>query len=125
VIGLKSLLCPVDRSETSRRALRYATAIAGRLGAQLNVLEVIEPAVAASADEASITPALQSRTRAELEEFVASARAAGLAVTTSVETGEVVAAILARAGAISADLIVIGTHGRSGFERLALGSVAE
>jgi nucleotide-binding universal stress UspA family protein len=56
---------------------------------------------------------------------VAPAREAGVATEMCLETGNVVQQVLDRAEATSADLIVLGTHGRSGFQRLAMGSVAE
>ena len=53
------------------------------------------------------------------------AREAGLVATTTVERGIPHEAILAHAEAVGADLIVMGTHGRSGVDRFLLGSVTE
>ena len=61
--------------------------------------------------------------RDELEQFVKGA--GDVPVTATVAEGNVVAAIVRRAAALDADLVVMGTHGRSGFERLMLGSVTE
>jgi nucleotide-binding universal stress UspA family protein len=61
----------------------------------------------------------------ELHAFAAPATAAGLDVTFSVRQGPVAAEIVEEAAALAADLVVMGTHGRSGFEHLMLGSVTE
>jgi nucleotide-binding universal stress UspA family protein len=119
---LAKVLCPVDRSESSRRAFEYATALARHFNARLTLLEVIDGSVL---DAAADSGAIEATVRAALEEFASPARAAGMATAVIVSGGNVVAEILERAREISPDLVVIGTHGRSGFERLALGSVAE
>ena len=61
----------------------------------------------------------------ELPKWSQSVTAAGVSVETLVESGYPVQHILARAAALPADLVVMGTHGRGGFERLVLGSVTE
>jgi nucleotide-binding universal stress UspA family protein len=61
----------------------------------------------------------------ELQRFALPASKAGLNVKFSMREGSAVAEILEEARASTADLIVMGTHGRSGFERLVLGSVTE
>ena len=62
--------------------------------------------------------------RDELEQFVKGV-AGDVPVTATVAEGNVVAEIVRRAAALDADLVVMGTHGRSGLERLMLGSVTE
>lgn len=126
---LKTVLCPVDRSETSARALAYAADIARRAGARLSVIEVIDWTLPPIAGEVStvaeMPPDVQMEALDALNALVAPVRAAGVATEICLESGHVVKHILARAHAVTADLIVIGTHGRGGFERLALGSVME
>jgi len=63
--------------------------------------------------------------RASLRAFLAPAEGAGIAVEALVEGGDPARTIIDRARTLSADLIVMGTHGLSGFERFALGSVTE
>jgi nucleotide-binding universal stress UspA family protein len=127
-IRIATVLCPVDRSDVSRRALEYGVALAAALRARLNVLEVVEwvwPPAGAVSTIADLPPEVQAATLDALNAFVAPARRAGVPTEIAIEAGSVTREILARADAIGADLIVMGTHGRAGLERLALGSVAE
>ena len=122
---ITTVLCPVDRSDPSRRALEYAIEIARHFKARLSVLEVIDAALPVFAVDPGTPLALRTKALEALTAFVADAGLQDVSSDVSVETGDVIPEILARATDISADLIVIGTHGRSGFERLALGSIAE
>jgi len=131
VFPLKTLLCPTDQSEIAGRALDYAIAIARRFDSLLSVIEVLDwelppiPGHSFSIPEIEIPKELRATALSALNEFVAPARAAGVATELSLETGNVVRRILARATGIGADVIVLGTHGRTGFQHFALGSIAE
>lgn len=121
------ILCPVDLSDSSRRALDYGLALGRQHEAQVRVLQVVDLHGWAGASVEGLD-ALSGQNRAALEEQLGwwaarSVNAAG--ASTEVREGPVVAGILAAAREMSADLIVMSTHGRSGFERLALGSVTE
>ena len=125
------ILCPLDLSECSRHALAYAVAIAKRYGATISSLFVVPPATAlipagdlGPYPLAVFTAEDRARLRDELEQFVKGV-AGDVPVAATVAEGNVVAEILRRAAALDADLVVMGTHGRSGFERLMLGSVTE
>lgn len=72
-----------------------------------------------------MTTADRSQLQARLEAFVQAEAAAGVTIETAIRDGNAAAEVLALAAELPADLITIGTHGRSGFERLLLGSVAE
>ena len=122
---ITTVLCPVDRSDPSRRALEYAIEIARHFKARLSVLEVIDAALPVFAVDPGAALALRTKTLEALAAFLAEAGPQDVSTGVSVETGDVIPEILARANDMSADLVVIGTHGRSGFERLALGSIAE
>jgi nucleotide-binding universal stress UspA family protein len=136
MIRIKRILCPVDFSECSRRALDHAAALAAWYGASVSVLYVhrVTTPVLATGPFAGIE-ALQpfslndddrSRLMQALDGFVAEDRKAGVHIDTILdERLTVVAAIVAWARSTSADLITIGTHGRSGFERFMLGSITE
>ena len=123
------ILCPTDFSETSAHAIVHATAIARWYGASLTVLHVYDavltsiPGMPIRSNE--IPEAELSRIREKMSASCVAATAAGVQVEVVVATGDAAAAILGRAGQLSADLIVIGTHGLSGFEHFMLGSVAE
>jgi nucleotide-binding universal stress UspA family protein len=127
--GINRILCPVDFSDFSRHALDYAVAIARRHQARLTALYVVPPvqtAYAAPGVGAYVPYVYTADDLKEfqqtLERFVADA---GYPVTAISVEAVVVNGILQRAADLPADLIVMGTHGRSGFDRLLLGSVAE
>lgn len=127
------ILCPIDFSDASQHALAQAIVIARFFRARITVLHVHSqpylpvPAYGMLTDVGTLalSPEDTQRLREDVERFAAPAREAGLAVSIVVEPGMPVSHILATAKTLPADLIVIGTHGVSGFERLVLGSVTE
>jgi len=127
------ILVPIDGSETAGRALREAIELADGK-AQLRLLHVIEEVYPLDAEGYAFIDyaALRDVARSSGERLLAkageTARQAGVAVETSLveAEGERVASVIdADARNWPADLIVIGSHGRSGFSRLLFGSVAE
>jgi nucleotide-binding universal stress UspA family protein len=74
---------------------------------------------------ASLTPEDQEALLARMKRFAEDEGATNIPVQFDIVEGSTATAILAAADAMPADLLVMGTHGRSGFERLVLGSVAE
>jgi nucleotide-binding universal stress UspA family protein len=130
VIDVKSVLCPTDFSDSSRRALEHAIPIAGWYGAPLTALHVVPPwpaeVLLAAGFAALPPPALdEARIREELLAFLEPARAAGLDTRAEVAQGSIVGETLRLAEEMDAPLLALGTHGRSAFERLVLGSVTE
>lgn len=129
----RQILCPVDFSETSIRALTYATAFASWYAAQLEVLHVVP----GSADDGTTTPpdagssslGVHTLSRNEITDEIRRAITAtgvsGVNVRTIIQGGLAHEVIVSRAQEQPADLLVMGTHGRSGFTRLLLGSVTE
>jgi nucleotide-binding universal stress UspA family protein len=127
--AITHILCPVDFSEFSRHALDSAVAIARQHQAAVTALYVVPPVQSAN-------PALGVGAYVQYvysvedlrefqkttERFVANV---GYPVRAAVVEATVVAEIVKWAAELPADLIVIGTHGRSGFDRLFLGSVTE
>jgi nucleotide-binding universal stress UspA family protein len=127
MVEIRNILCPVDRSGTSARALDYGLMLAGWYGAAVTALEVIwvnVPPIASSAQPV-LGPGQLDTFAADLRQFVAAHAPAGISVASRIAQGPVVTAILHEARALPADLIVMGTHGHSGVDRLLLGSVAE
>ncbi len=126
--NIANILCPVDRSPMSRRALEYAAALASRYHARLRVLEVVDTAMPPVPGTASpvycLTPEARHDVQTDLERFARDAAGTPTVDARLVE-GQVVPEILREAEELRADLLVMGTHGRSGFERLVLGSVTE
>jgi nucleotide-binding universal stress UspA family protein len=126
----RTILCPVDASTFSQRALRHAVALARASGAEIVVMSVRPPALPPSLwlTEASALPVEepgeQSRALDALRVFVR--ESAGVEPDRAfVVDGSIVPEVLNKAAELPADLIVMGTHGLGGFDRLILGSVTE
>lgn len=129
------ILVAVDGSPTSEHALRHAIGLAGEQAATVRVVHVVDMGVLPLGPELAIdTGAVAKARRAAGEQVIEKARetcqAEGIEVETRLlETGtpaqRIAAAIANEAGAWPADLVVAGTHGRTGVQRLLLGSVAE
>jgi nucleotide-binding universal stress UspA family protein len=130
MIEIKSVLCPVDFSDFSRRALSHAVALAKWYEAELTLLHVA-PSIPPPLAYSEVPPPLAvshvgtEQLQQDLEIWAETARAEGVPITAIVTSGEPVREIVAKAEHMHADLLVMGTHGASGFERLLLGSVAE
>ena len=116
MVKITHILCPVDFSDTSNQALAHALVIAGRYGATVTILHV-RP----DGDEMATI----ERCRREDEVARLTAGAPGVVVAVRFETGQVVTTIVECAASLGVDLIVMGSHGTSGFERLLLGSVTD
>ncbi len=131
--AITRILVPIDFSPSSRAAFEYATFLAGRLGARVEVLHVWEPPGYVGPDALALLPVApgqpgwretRDEVSREVEQFIGkSERPSELDVR--VEAGEPSDTILKIANGGGADLIVMGTHGRTGLSRLLIGSVAE
>lgn len=126
------ILIPVDGSPTSDSALQEALRLAKQQNAQLELVYVIESTYLLSEEIYINYGELLDTMRSGGEKILVNAQkmAQQEGLTAEIKLleagGERVASIIvAEARRWSADLIVIGTHGRSGFSRLLLGSVAE
>jgi len=135
-IRIRHVLCPIDFSDASRRALDYAVMLARWYRARLSVLHIHQVAMPVYGVSQSGLESLQPVLLTDFEhrqlldrldaEVAADRSATDLAIETLLdEAVRVPDAILGHARSTSADVIVMGTHGRSGFERLVLGSIAE
>ena len=126
-VTFERILVPTDFSETSQRALGYAKAIARQDHSQLLLVHVsppmnlITPPEAAWIDESEIQSAEEER----LEQSGAELRSEGFRARTISLTGALYDELLSAVRQNEVDLIVLGTHGRKGYERLLLGSDAE
>jgi nucleotide-binding universal stress UspA family protein len=132
MIDIQQILCPIDFSEFSRHALDHAVAVARRYESTITVLNVcsVVPATAYAPGTpmlpvAAPTPGDLDALLASMKRFVETEIGPAVAMRFEIGEGDAAAEILDRAGAIPVDLIVMGTHGRSGFDRLILGSVTE
>jgi nucleotide-binding universal stress UspA family protein len=111
------VLAAMDFSEPSRGAFEYALALSTRHGAELIAVHAVP------LDQAFGWHA--GKRRASLANFRARAEEARITFTDRVQQGDPAEIILLHASAIRPDVIVVGTHQRSGFDRLRVGSVAE
>lgn len=132
MLKIERILCPVDFSEFSEKAFDYAYSLARRYEARLFLEHVISPFEAAYPhamvpDGALVAMYGELTVNAEkrLTEMVKKYPSNGLKPDCAVQRGFVVDTILTSAEEQSADLIVMGTHGRRGWDRLMMGSVTE
>lgn len=128
IFAISRILCAVDLSDISRHVLRQALGVARQHGATVRVMCVIDagsPPGTRGAAPFAIAPETRAIVEEDLGWLAAAVLDAEVEIETRVREGRVVPAILEEAGAMKADVIVVGTHGRSGLQRLALGSVAE
>ncbi len=127
MVKIERIVCPVDFSEGSVKAYDYAYSLALRYGAKLSVEHVIPifeygfPAL----DMSGCYPDLERNAETELKSLIARHPAKGVEIETAAFRGFVPDSILASAKSQSADLIVMGTHGRRGLDRLVMGSTTE
>jgi nucleotide-binding universal stress UspA family protein len=125
--GFRHILCPVDFSPDSRRALRHARALAEQCGAKLTVLAVNDPMLAAALAAATHDPwRLDAESLTELRRFV-STTLGPLGATTAVKVvmGDPADQIDRVAQRLKVDLVVMGTHGLSGPKKWFFGSTTE
>jgi nucleotide-binding universal stress UspA family protein len=131
VIAFRQVLCPIDFSDTSARALTYAIAFAAWHEAQLTVLHVVttfdEPLEPVPIGDAARAPYPGSRDDviARLRRSIEQAGATALDARPLAQEGRASELIVNCAASMKADLLVMGTHGLGGFHRLLLGSVTE
>lgn len=132
MLQIRRILCPIDFSDASRHALAHAATIARWYGSSITALHVrsaasfVNPSIIMAALPDAVIPGLADRPdlEAELREWLRTG-APDLQTEVAIAEGAPGARIVERARTLPADLIVIGSHGRVGVERLILGSVTE
>jgi nucleotide-binding universal stress UspA family protein len=124
-IPVQTILHPTDFSERCEEAFRVAGSLAKDHAARVIVVHVAEPPAAPSGMAPS--PPLPQGHRGGLEEQLCrfQASAPEVRLECRVEEGDAAKGIVNAAQATQCDLIVMGTHGRTGLSRLLMGSVAE
>ena len=124
MIEINRILCPIDFSEHSAHALRYAMKMAAWYGARLHVLHVMPPLPPAASSP--LAEAGRPLTERNLASAVARWREPSVPVTSElIESADPSMRILEFAEALDADMIVTGSHGRRGVKRALLGSTVE
>ena len=131
-IEIKKILCPVDFSESSENALRYALVLAKAHDASLDLYHVLElPAYSVPGDSEFAGLSFEYMKDVEqictkrLNDMAREIREEHAKVMTTIESGEPFSSIIRKARKDEADLIVMGTHGRTGLQHVLIGSVAE
>ncbi len=123
------ILIPTDFSEPSSAALEYAKAIATRFNASLHLIHVVDPMVTGMFGAEGYVPQIADSAESMQEEaekkMLAFLAGTHSATTSIVVHGSAASAICDQATRDGTDLIVMGTHGRTGLTHMLLGSVAE
>jgi nucleotide-binding universal stress UspA family protein len=121
------ILCPVDFSDPSREALRYAFRFTERFSATLVVLNVVDPLLAnvSSLYQTDLLEESRAELRTFVDEAASPASAASAGVKLLATSGQSEDEILRIADQEQAGLIVIGTQGLSGYRKLFFGSTSE
>jgi len=132
-VALKKILVPTDFSADAMQALSYAQDFAKPIGAEITLLHVIEPIYYATpADMYVTTPNItaildeqRQLAREQLAKLAAKLKKGGYRCRALLETGVPSQVIVDRARRAKAGLIIMATHGRTGFAHMLMGSVAE
>lgn len=125
VFKLKQILVPVDFSECTEKALGYAVPFAKQFGATLTLLHVIEPTFMPATEMGVIVDVDTSdEAKQELEKLHAQIEGQ-VRCQIMMRNGMAESEILKVARELACDLIILSTHGRTGMERLLLGSTVE
>ena len=119
------ILIPVDGSRPSRNAASHAIDLAAEQGATIHALYVIEPVAVTEGGTGQVHEAMRESGESIVAELKEQAEAKDVTAITDVETGVAHREILEYAEGNDIDLIVMGTHGRTGLGRYLLGSVTE
>jgi len=131
----RNILVPVDYSENSKASVKFAAELAQNLGSTLEILHVwdkpnyVSDAVMvrrADQEHCSLAELIRESAERDMTEFLASV---ALPVTLSVKhrlaSGEPASTLVAELKKGNHDLVIVGTHGRTGLAHMLLGSVAE
>ena len=130
MIKYRNLLCPIDFSDVSNHAFKIATDLAATFKANLHVMHVFQMPASSIPEGAYEVPddmedSIRDHFSKRLDELVKIHSTPGINITTSLHTGFPHIEIIDSANETNADMIVMGTHGRTGFSQVLLGSVAE
>ena len=131
MLKIESILCPTDFSDFSERAFDYGQSLARHYNAEVYLLHVVRPVIIGYPEYAipdsvnEFYGELREHSEEQLREFAKVHAEGGVEARVAVEEGVVTESILDFARENSIGMIVMGTHGRRGFQRLTLGSVTE
>ncbi|HID98572.1 MAG TPA: universal stress protein [Thermodesulfobacteriaceae bacterium] len=131
MVEIKKILFPVDFTTSSTKVLPYVKYMAEKLAATIHIIHVVRGPEEFSGFEmgaawyASFEGEILKGAEQAMTNFLEDNMTGIDAVESSIKLGDAVEQILKEADNIGADLIIIGTHGRKGLEKIMFGSVAE
>jgi universal stress protein A len=131
--AINRILVPVDFSAHSDRAIEYAMTMGKHFGSCVELLHVVEDPFESGgwgsevylSDLDGLRQRALDEAQARLESCRSTLSGGGLSIVATVRMGHVAHTIVEHATAIRADLVVMGTHGRTGLAHFIIGSVAE
>lgn len=130
-LKMRKILVPVDFSTCSLAGVRYAAFFGKRFHARLKLLHVVVPynyvfaTNGFDSETARLTAAARARAKKQMDELRRSNLLGGVSCEAEIPTGNTIDEICNHSAARDVDLLVISTHGRSGFRHALIGSVAE
>ena len=134
-MGIRRIMIPIDYSENSKAALSYGADLALSFGASLDIIHVwdrptyLTDAVMVQRPGEAHKPLgelIRENAQHDMDEFLAQVRLpSGVPASSRLLSGEPASALLAELKKGEHDMIVLSTHGRTGFAHLLLGSIAE
>ena len=125
MLPIRTILHPTDFSERSNYAFRCACSLAQDYGARLVVLHVYTPLVVGSPEGVALQSATEDKEALREQFQQLQPRDPNVQMECRIVEGDSATEILRAAEETKCDVIVLGTHGRTGLSRLLLGSVAE
>ncbi|MFZ5433867.1 MAG: universal stress protein [Calditrichota bacterium] len=134
MLPFKKILCPIDFSEPSYEALKVATELAQNFSAELTIVHVVplvptvtamDRTVGTNTAAAQYQQSLEAESKHLLAEAVEKYVPKTLTVRPFIETGDAAHVVAKIAEEEDTDLVVLSTHGRTGWRRFVFGSVAE
>lgn len=128
---IKKVLVPIDFSDYSKSALKYAVNFCKKFDAEIILIYVIEPVIyppdfsMGQIAIPSVNAEWDERAKQELEKLAKSDITKDARIKTIIKTGKPFIEVIETAGELDVDLIIIATHGHSGVEHILFGSTAE
>lgn len=128
---IEKILVPIDFSDYSKSALRYAVNFAKFFNAEIILVYVVEPVIyppdfsMGQIAIPTVTTEFDERAKEELNKLAKNQIPSQVKVSTVIKTGKPFIEIIDTAAEANADLIIIATHGHSGVEQILFGSTAE
>ncbi len=129
MIQLSKILCPTDYSRTSDKAVRYAIELGRKVDAHVRFLHIMQPENIAEKTAYSYGVTKKAANHEafsdEFRQLMMEEKKKGLSADIMILRGNPYNSIIEQAHSWGADLVIMGSHGRTGLTRLLMGSVAE